>query len=144
MLTQLALLILLSQSPTVPPIELTNRQTPAAGTADGNLWRKMTANDRAFYGYGFLHGARHVAVMLLLDAPLSNDERGKAVTALRSATEKISEEQFVDGLNTFFDDFRNRNISIVDSAAVVLLQIKGKPQPEIDRLVQALRASAKH
>ena len=52
----------------------------------------------------------------------------------------ITNDQIVDGLNKFYEDFRNRGILLTQAIYVVKKQIKGASPEEIDAVCEYLRS----
>jgi hypothetical protein len=48
----------------------------------------------------------------------------------------------VDGLNSFYKDYRNRRIKVPDAVWLVANSIAGKPQNEMDKMIENWRQSA--
>jgi hypothetical protein len=111
---------------------------------DGNAWRELRAGDRLAFAAGLLAGVNRLSWMLSAgDDALSPAEADKLTEILPRYVEGISGEQLRDGLNVLCEDPRNRRINVVSAALVVVWQIKGRPQTEIDALTERLRAGAK-
>lgn len=51
--------------------------------------------------------------------------------------------QIVDGLNTFYTDYRNEKIEITDAIWIVVNSISGKSQEEIEKMTENYRKNAK-
>jgi hypothetical protein len=50
--------------------------------------------------------------------------------------------QLVDGLDSFYGDFRNRRILVYSAVWLVLNEIAGTPQDELDKMIQSWRKNA--
>jgi hypothetical protein len=55
----------------------------------------------------------------------------------------ITNDQIVDGLNKFYEDFRNRGILLGHAIYVVKKQIKGASPEEVDAVCEYLRSDYK-
>lgn len=107
---------------------------------NGNFWLTQTPASHVDYILGFTEGmqlGRNFSEWNW-DAT-SKDGQYKAVAALNSynaETQKymsnIAVGQIVDGLNQFYSDFRNRNIMIHDAVWLVLEQIAGTPDSQLN------------
>ena len=121
----------------------------------GNLWNELDETARIFYVAGVIEGTsigELWSTPILEGPPQPTDEQLRVaeehVTSVyRSFTERhkrylggrVNNKQIADGLTSFFKDFRNRSILLIDSIQVVLRQIAGE---NTDELVQQLRAKA--
>jgi len=47
--------------------------------------------------------------------------------------------QIIDGIDTFYNDFRNKTIDITDAIKVVAMQLHNRPEEEIKRFIRGLR-----
>lgn len=54
---------------------------------------------------------------------------------------KVTSTQLQDGVDTLYDDFRNRSVPLWDAAQVVRLQIKGVTKEDVKRVLLYLRSS---
>ncbi|TDN69096.1 hypothetical protein [Paraburkholderia sp. BL10I2N1] len=118
---------------------------PSQASADdllqnGNFWLTRSSASHIDYILGFLEGAqlgRNFAVWKW-DVS-SKDGELKITSALDSySTEaqkylsNVTVGQIADGLNQFYSDFRNRNIMIHDAVWLVLEQISGIPDSQLN------------
>jgi hypothetical protein len=111
---------------------------------DGNAWRQLRPDDKLAFASGLLAGVNRLSWMLTSgDEAVSPAEADKLTAILPGYVEGVSGVQLRDGLNLFCDDFRNRRINVVSAALVVVWQVKGKPQAQIDALTGRLRAGVK-
>jgi len=49
--------------------------------------------------------------------------------------------QILDGIDTFYDDFRNKTIDVTNAIDVVAMQLHNKPEEEVKRFIESLRKS---
>jgi len=54
----------------------------------------------------------------------------------------VTSSQLVDGLDTFYKDHRNRRITISKGVWLVLNSIAGRPQSELDKMIETFRKNA--
>lgn len=89
----------------------------------GAWWREKSAVYKEAYISGYKTGSHHQAGQ---NTPLS----------------KFGAKELVDGLNKFYADFRNRNISINDSLFYVADQLSGVPDEKLNAEILQMRAAA--
>ena len=65
-----------------------------------------------------------------------NDSKKPSIVKL---TSRVSADQLIEGLDVFYKDFRNRDISLGSAFSLVVLKINGSPQEKIDKAIEALR-----
>lgn len=53
--------------------------------------------------------------------------------------EKVTGGQLTDGLNSFYQDYRNRRIMVYDAAWLVLNEITGTPREKLDSMIEGFR-----
>ena len=95
----------------------------ATGKAPGTWWKEKSEISRESYVNGYKAGARHQAGH---DTPLS----------------KFGAKELTDGLNNFYSDFRNRNISFNEAVFYVADQLAGVPDEKLNAEILKLRAAA--
>lgn len=99
---------------------------------DGNWWRTLTSDMRIMYAGGFVDGME-LGNVYSYESPLTTQNQGAFLQATQSY-EKNTKRYFgnatvgqvIDGLNTFFDDYRNRSIHMVNAINAVLRSIAGE------------------
>jgi len=107
---------------------------------NGNFWLTQTAASHIDYILGFTEGmqlGRNFAAWKW--NPSSKDGATKMAAASNSFdTESqkyltdVTVGQIVDGLNQFYSDFRNRNIMVHDAVWLVLQEIAGTPDSQLN------------
>ena len=75
-------------------------------------------------------------------------EGGKNVNlSYKTLSEKylknITSSQIADGLDNFYEDFRNRSILLSNGVWIVLNMIAGKPEGEMQKMIENFRKNAK-
>lgn len=122
---------------------------PAIADADGNFWRDSDALTRIAISLGLLYGMNagvfNVFVAFTksdvdvscLGSPLAN-----SMLQCLDRTGDITAGQFRDGIDTFYGDFRNRRVSLSKAAQIVVAQINGDSESEIQKLIQSARQQA--
>ncbi len=135
----LVLFILLMISPTA--------RDQANDRRDGNWWRAQSVNTRYAFMTGFLDG-------LYLGNDFSywglTNSKGECVEPIaKSFSDNITKfvsgvtnAQLSDGLDSFYEDYRNRRIRVDHGVWLVLNEISGKPKDDMDRMIENWRRNA--
>jgi len=55
----------------------------------------------------------------------------------------VTNNQIADGLDSFYEDFRNHSIVVSKGVWIVLNMISGKPDAEIQKMIETFRKNAK-
>lgn len=116
---------------------------------DGNLWRTLTAEQKLTYIAAFWDGMELGHEFDLFDLVNRKEKAACAADADKSFntyTDKYAKNvttvQIVDGLNTFYADYRNRSIPIHGGVWIVLNSIAGTPQETLDKMTEVFRKTA--
>ena len=118
---------------------------------DGNWWRAETEATRTVYVVGFFDGLElghnfSFWATKTADGKMDMEAASKALTSFLEYKDKylknVKSGQLADGLTSFYEDFRNRSITISDAVWIVLNSIAGKPQTELDKMIENFRKSA--
>lgn len=112
---------------------------------DGNWWRGHNEIEKANYLTGFLDGMGIGALFAQLhvaDTKCVVDADKSFQAASVEYFGNIVVGQVADGLNTLYNDFRNRSITVVNGVWIVAMQISGKPASEIEKEIEKLRREA--
>jgi hypothetical protein len=91
---------------------------------------------------GLLEGASALHPALLSLNGTNGAPNNTAQDAIQRRFLDITAKTVVDGLDSFYADFRNRKIRIAVATAVVLGQIAGLDQARVDAMVVELRKAA--
>jgi hypothetical protein len=132
----LALLLL----PTLPLHSSDNRR-------DGNWWRSQSEAIRLDYMVGFFDGKR-LGYNFSYWGFAEDDSRcvSKVGKSYNSYSDKyfsnITNDQVVDGLDRFYADYRNRRIRVADAVWLVLNEIAGTSQKEMDQMIESWRKNS--
>jgi hypothetical protein len=104
-------------------------------------WRTVSDTSRSFYAAGLVRGASELSWMIVLSTEpgIADDDAARTIVRVAKPWENVDIEQVRDGLNTFCEDYRNRQIGVVSAANVVFMELKGKPREDIDAMIQRLR-----
>jgi hypothetical protein len=121
---------------------------------DGNWWEHQSDTGRTFYVLGMLDGmpiGRDFSVWKYGAAgraptPEETDAIDKAQLAYSEAVVKflsnVTVKQLMDGLTTFYADYKNRRIETANAMFLVLMAISGVPQQQLDTATETFRKAA--
>lgn len=114
----------------------------AADRRDGNWWMQLDNSSRIFYLAGLIDGAE-LGHQLSIYGCYDNQETisPKAAECLAPIVSSYIQnvdrfiagkpnKQFLDGMNSFYSDYRNRNIATHDAILVVFRSIIGDSDTE--------------
>lgn len=99
----------------------------ASRTHIGTWWLQKSDTFHKAYVVGYLEAARDAGNNLVPSRLLLNDENTSA---------------WVDGLNAFYSDFRNRNIEVSDAIQYVHAQMNGASDKALAAKLERQRAEA--
>jgi hypothetical protein len=115
---------------------------------DGNWWNGENQSEKLNYMVGFFDGmelghkfsywelADTKKTACMLEASKAyNDYSDKFFT-------HVTNDQLADGLDAFYKDYRNRSIRVHDAVWIVVNNIAGTPQEEMDKMIENWRKSA--
>jgi hypothetical protein len=121
-----------------------------AQNRDGNWWNELSATQRSYTLVGFMEGmdlgknfTEWGGLQSGKAAPWVGTAEASYVEYFNKYVAEVSMGQMSDGLNEFYKDFRNRSISVSDALWIVLKQIAGTPQAEVDALIEAHRKNVR-
>lgn len=112
---------------------------------DGNWWLgTWTATEKQSYVIGIFDGM--IVGSRLSYWPLPASQQAKVAAAFNDwgakYFSKITSRQLVDGLDEFYLDNRNRNIQTEDAIWLVANAVAGKPQAQLDKMIESYRKDA--
>ena len=118
------------------------------GEYNGNTWRSWTGQIKPNYIVGFIAGSNYVIQNSLPISKYILENKNDPIEVrelflTRYSITNITSGQIVDGLNMFYEDFRNRNILLMDAIYVIKKQIKGSTPEDIERILLYLRSDKK-
>jgi hypothetical protein len=122
-------------------------ETHADERRDGNWWRGVPPEQRSAYVLGLLDGThlghefsywRSVESGKLLEFQRLDSFAQYADKYLS----KVRSDQLSDGLDTFYDDYRNRGIKVRDATWLVLNAIAGTPAASLQKTIESYRRHA--
>ena len=117
---------------------------------DGNWWRGINRVDKAYYLAGFIDGLelgnRWSLVEIDKNDKANKEDSQRVTPAFSSQRNKylanVTHIQLSDGLDAFYGDATNRTILLHDAVWLVLNQIAGTPEAEMQALIESFRKSA--
>jgi chloramphenicol O-acetyltransferase len=116
---------------------------------DGNWWRNLTVSEQSTYMIGFYDGmelGHNFSYWNFLNKKTKEtcvaDTSESYKTFKDKYAQNVTNIQLADGLNTFYSDYRNRAILIHNAVWLVLNSIAGKPQAELDKMIESFRKAA--
>jgi len=130
----------------VPLFSLVTLALYAADVRDGNWWRDLTPSAKANYATGFFDGVNLGHNFSYWN--LAHDkQKQECLIDVRDSFDSFSTKylthvtntQLVDGLDSFYSDYRNRSISIANAVWVVVNSIAGTPQDKLDEMIGNFR-----
>jgi hypothetical protein len=116
---------------------------------DGNWWRDLTKVEKITYMTGFFDGMRlgnDFSFWEIIEKDRSDPALTKVVDSYQDYSAKylnnVTNVQLADGLDTFFSDYRNRRIETSDAVWLVLNEISGKSDAEMQQMIESWRKNA--
>jgi len=117
---------------------------------DGNWWNKLDSDERMYVLAGFVEGMELGKSFSIWEGI----EDGRLTTWSSRAEQSFQNHwkrfmvgtntgQLRDGLNALYADFRNRNIALPFAMWLVVNQIAGTPEAEVQKLIEAFRRNPK-
>jgi hypothetical protein len=120
---------------------------------NGNWWVSQNPTARLFYLEGFVDGASQVFTAFAIHARAKEEAAPKACKEYIGDLEDTAKEggayfngvsygQLLDGLNSFYADYRNRLIRIPVGISLVVQSIRGEDEATLSQDVDAERKKA--
>lgn len=113
---------------------------------DGNWWQQEDEVQKYSYVLGFFDGMPLGGNFAWWDLKDKDGNYPTYLNKIYDSFEKynkyfinVSNSQIVDGLDTFYSDYRNKKIRIKDAIWIVVNSIAGKSPEEIEKLTQDFR-----
>ncbi len=114
---------------------------------DGNWWLNQPETVQAVYAVGFFDGVdlgHHFSIW-----KYANNKKSRetwiplANKSFNEYTEKylnnVTSGQLIDGLNSFYSDYRNRRIRVQVAVWLVASSIAGTPEAELNKMIENWR-----
>jgi hypothetical protein len=127
---------------------------PEENRRDGNWWREQSTLVKAHYMIGFFDGmdlgAKFAAWGLMTKKDETSTTLGpipsKVYTSYADYQEKylkhVTNIQISDGLDAFYNDYRNRTITLDSAVWLVLNTIAGTPDKDLEKMIENFRKFA--
>jgi hypothetical protein len=120
-----------------------------SGPPNGNQWITLDENSKYAYIVGFLEGMFQGHCFTTWGLPGSQENDPAYVNATKSYDDhwnrfvsKTTYQQFFDGLNAFYADYRNRKIEIQNGMWIVMNEISGQSEEMMRTMIEAWRQKA--
>jgi hypothetical protein len=101
---------------------------------NGNDWNSWKLDNKVGYVHGYIDGSNGVFLGIFETGEIPSQKLGKYLFT------DMTIRQIIDGLDTFYYDFKNRSIPVVLGIYVVKKQIKGASQDDIEKILIWLRS----
>jgi len=115
---------------------------------DGNWWRQQSRTSKLDYVTGLFDGI-DLGEQFTWRGVVDTNDITCSSKAFRSAAANedkymshVTVGQVTDGLDSFYEDYRNRSIHVSKAFWIVLNSIRGTPQPELDKMIEENRKVA--
>ena len=122
---------------------------PSDGPPNGNRWITLDEDSKYAYIVGFIEGMfqGHCFTTWGLPGTQENDPAYENATKSyddhwKQFVSKTTYQQFFEGLNTFYADYRNRKIEIRNGMWIVMNEISGGSEEAMKRMIEAWRQKA--
>jgi hypothetical protein len=113
---------------------------------DGNWWVEKDPTSKLYYVTGFFDGIELGHEFSYWGLPKGGEEASNVVASFASHGTKymsgVTNSQLVQGLDVFYEDYRNRRIRIPGGVWLVLNEISGKSKDEMQKMVENYRKNA--
>jgi hypothetical protein len=116
---------------------------------DGTWWRELTRVQKTNYMVGFFDGMKlgnSFSYWGILDKDKNDAAIGKVTGSYDDYDQKyfghVTNLQLVDGLDTFYSDYRNRVIQVPGAVWLVVNEISGKSDAEMEKMIESWRQGA--
>jgi hypothetical protein len=137
---------LLLSSAALVPSRAFGQDTAVSGTlTDGDSWNAANVLQKHWYIVGFADAASDAYVVVgsrLCDAANSQDRKLRTISQESFDLTNIKFNQLVDGLDTFYGDYRNRAIQWKTALGYVRDTIHGKSKEALERELDFMRKMA--
>jgi|HubBroStandDraft_5_1064220.scaffolds.fasta_scaffold306140_1 hypothetical protein len=113
---------------------------------NGYWWADMSDTRRLGLVEGYVTGLSRAEVLLRQSLDFNNDKivdrtRKKPVTSYLDFSE-ISYGQYIEGLDVFYSDYRNKRINFNVAILYVRDQVRGASQDELEKRLEGMRKGA--
>jgi hypothetical protein len=115
---------------------------------DGNWWVNEDRASKLNYVTGFFDGmdlGNRFSYWGLQDDPkgvVAGRVMGAYTTFSQKYLSEVTNYQLVDGLDKFYSDYRNRRIDTMGAVWLVVNEISGKSEAEMQKMIESWRKNA--
>jgi hypothetical protein len=113
---------------------------------DGNWWITQGKLNKLDYVTGFSDGMQLGSEFSTWAMPKDDPAVHKALESYdrfsTKYTRNVSVGQIPDGLDQFYSDYRNRRIVVTHGIWLVLNEISGKPEADMQKMIESWRRNA--
>lgn len=133
-------------------IILTTGSVQAEQKNDGNWWRdQLNDSLRTGYVFGYLQGLQTAGLVMPsatctamgVSPKMCNDVGWKAYNDAFGNYIRPTSGQFLEGVNLFYQDYRNRQIAVIGAMHYVSRAIAGASAADLEKLVEAQRQATR-
>lgn len=128
-------------------ISLLPKLSSAVGLRNGNWWRSQSPYGKVIFVSGLFDGLNTLVDYTINKIGKKDYAKTMSVigmdSQLSSDIGKDTAGQIVAGLDSFYHDFRNRKIFVVDAFLVIIKEINGDSKAEINKLIVKYRHADK-
>lgn len=115
--------------------------------ADGNWWLSQPLSAKESHLHGIMDGLMLMEALVLrshVDGGGNNDvirkRQAESMAVPRRLLTSLNSNQIRDGLDAFYADFRNRQITLPNGLLIVIYQINAESPLLIENLVNSMRS----
>jgi hypothetical protein len=127
-----------------------NASDDAIRSRDGNWWRQQTEARQHMYVVGFFDGMLLGRQFSWWGIPKDGEKLSLAAVQVHDSFSTYydkyfknpTNKQISDGLNNFYEDYRNRSISIDDAVWLVVRMIAGDSDETMKPIIEQFRKGA--
>ena len=121
----------------------------ASDQRDGNWWRQQQYETKLTYIVGFFDGmelGKNFSYWNFTNDADKKECHEAVSNSYKEYTRKyfqnVSNDQLVDGLNRFYEDFRNRRILLHNAVWLIVNEISGTPEIKMKHMIENWRKNA--
>ncbi len=116
---------------------------------DGNWWRDLSKIEKFTYVTGLFDGmdlGNEFSYWGIMEKDKQDSAASKAIASYGDHMDKylknVTNSQVADGLDAFFSDYRNRRIKTSDAVWLVLNEISGTSDAEMQKMIESWRKNS--
>jgi hypothetical protein len=115
-------------------------------TKNGYWWSELSETSKLWFVKGYIEGLTRADKLLSQSLDFRNAKPPSAVTRIPVESyldfTEISYGQFMDGLDIFYNDYRNKRININIALLYVRDQIRGVSETDLNKRLEGMRKAA--